>query len=87
MTTATRAAGVKFNDADLIGIPVRLTVSERTLPQAAVEVKARWEQERRLVPLGELEGAIREALEKQRQQLDVDVACCYYSDIGDDREE
>ena len=54
-------AGVKFNDADLIGMPVRLTVSDRTLPQAAVEVKARWEQERRLVPLGELEGAIREA--------------------------
>jgi len=55
-------AGVKFNDADLLGIPVRLTVSDRTLPQAAVEFKARWEQERRLVPLGELEGAIREAL-------------------------
>jgi prolyl-tRNA synthetase len=55
-------AGVKFNDADLLGIPVRLTVSDRSLPQAAVEFKARWEQERRLVPLGELEETIRGAL-------------------------
>jgi prolyl-tRNA synthetase len=34
-------AGVKFNDADLIGIPVRLTVSRRTVGQGLAEVKRR----------------------------------------------
>lgn len=34
-------AGVKFNDADLLGIPRRITISERTLRQDAVEVKPR----------------------------------------------
>ncbi|MBC7234313.1 MAG: proline--tRNA ligase [Chloroflexi bacterium] len=47
-------AGVKFNDADLIGIPVRLTVSQRTVAQEAVELKLRSEQERRLVPQAEI---------------------------------
>ncbi len=33
--------GVKFNDADLIGLPVRLTVSERALKAGGVEFKRR----------------------------------------------
>ncbi len=33
--------GVKFNDADLIGLPIRLTVSERSLAQNGVELKVR----------------------------------------------
>lgn len=36
--------GVKFNDADLIGIPLRLTVSQRTLKRSSVEV--RWRRTR-----------------------------------------
>ena len=35
------SAGVKFNDADLIGLPFRLTVSRRTLAASAVEFKPR----------------------------------------------
>jgi prolyl-tRNA synthetase len=34
-------AGVKFNDADLIGCPVRVTVGERGLKEGMVEVKGR----------------------------------------------
>jgi len=52
------SAGVKFNDADLIGVPVRLTVSRRTLDNDQFELKARWEADRRLVPAGEVEAAI-----------------------------
>jgi len=33
--------GVKFMDADLIGIPLRLTIGERSLKQGGVEVKPR----------------------------------------------
>lgn len=46
--------GVKFNDADLIGIPWRVTVGARGLAQGGVEVKRRSQQERNLVPLDEL---------------------------------
>jgi len=45
------SAGVKFADADLIGCPVRLTVSRRSLEAGGVEVKARAEKERQVVPL------------------------------------
>ena len=55
-------AGIKFNDADLIGIPVRLTVSRRTLEERGVEIKARWEAARRLVADDELESAIDQTL-------------------------
>jgi prolyl-tRNA synthetase len=42
-------AGVKFKDADLIGIPVRVTVGERNLKQGLVEIKRRNEKDARLV--------------------------------------
>jgi prolyl-tRNA synthetase len=42
--------GVKFNDADLIGIPLRLTVSERSLKEGGVELKLRRETEKQIVP-------------------------------------
>ena len=51
-------AGVKFNDADLIGIPWRITVSHRTLTQDGIEIKGRSESESRLVPLGELDSVL-----------------------------
>lgn len=43
--------GVKFNDADLLGIPIRVTVSPRTLGNNSVEVKRRAEKESQLLPL------------------------------------
>jgi prolyl-tRNA synthetase len=49
--------GVKFNDADLIGLPVRLTVSRRALQAGGVEFKRRDQAERRVV---ELEGILTE---------------------------
>ena len=44
-------AGVKFNDADLIGCPVRLTVGERGLQNGMVEARWRSETENRQIPL------------------------------------
>ncbi len=43
--------GVKFNDADLLGLPVRVTVSPRTLQKDSVEVKLRAKKESELVSL------------------------------------
>ena len=45
------AAGVKFNDADLIGLPVRLVVSPRNLRQEAVEVRRRTDADAVMVDL------------------------------------
>lgn len=45
--------GVKFMDADLIGLPLRLTVSRRSLGQGGVELKHRTRKERTVVPLDE----------------------------------
>jgi len=46
--------GVKFNDADLLGIPFRVTVSPRTLQNDSVELKKRSEKDSALVPLEEI---------------------------------
>jgi prolyl-tRNA synthetase len=42
--------GVKFNDADLLGIPLRLTLSPRTLQSRSIEAKWRTDKEAQLLP-------------------------------------
>ena len=49
----TESPGVKFNDADLLGIPVRITVSPRSLEKGSVEIKLRSEKKAELVPVSE----------------------------------
>lgn len=44
-------AGVKFNDADLIGCPVRMTVGEKGLKDRMVELKPRIVKENQLVAI------------------------------------
>jgi prolyl-tRNA synthetase len=58
------SAGVKFNDADLIGIPLRLTISPRSLRAGGVEAKLRSSAEPELLPLPSLEERIRELLRR-----------------------
>ena len=53
------SAGIKFNDADLMGMPLRLTVSERSLQQGGVEFKLRARDEKWIVPLAETVAAVR----------------------------
>jgi prolyl-tRNA synthetase len=47
-------AGVKFNDADLVGIPLRISVGRRGLAEGKVEWKLRSSPQVELVPLGEV---------------------------------
>jgi len=47
------APGVKFKDADLIGIPLRLTLSTKTMKEKAVEVKVRRTGEVLIIQLGQ----------------------------------
>ncbi len=54
--------GVKFKDADLIGIPVRLTIGEKALAEGNIEFKLRREEGKgRLVEIGD---AVAETLSK-----------------------
>lgn len=46
--------GVKFNDADLIGLPLRITVGAKALAQGGVELKRRTLPDMRLIPLSNL---------------------------------
>jgi prolyl-tRNA synthetase len=50
-------AGVKFNDAELLGTPIRIVIGKKGLKEGGVEIKGRTEQEAQLVPL---EGVIDE---------------------------
>ena len=53
------SAGAKFADADLIGIPWRVVVSEKSLAGGGVEVKKRSEKESRVIKIEELSGEIK----------------------------
>lgn len=51
-------AGSKFADADLIGCPLRLTVSKRTHKADAVELKWRDQPDRQTIPLAQLDALL-----------------------------
>ena len=58
--------GVKFNDVDLLGIPLRLTLSPRTLQSQSIEAKWRTKKETRLLPL---ENLVAEVNKRLRERL------------------
>ena len=62
MDDRDESPGVKFNDADLIGLPLRLTVGERSLKAGGVELRLRRGGETRLAPLAGLAETTRSAL-------------------------
>ncbi|MDO8496075.1 MAG: aminoacyl--tRNA ligase-related protein [bacterium] len=51
-----KTAGEKFADADLIGCPIRLVVSNKTLAQDSIELKYRNQKDFKLVKLTEIAG-------------------------------
>ena len=59
------SAGVKLNDADLVGLPVRVVVSPRNLKEGVVEVKARDEDEPVKVAQDQAAPTIRKMLAEQ----------------------
>ena len=58
-------AGVKFNDADLLGIPLRLTVGGRGLKSGNLELKLRRNGEMREVPVDGAAAAIKAIIEDE----------------------
>lgn len=56
------SAGIKFKDADLLGMPVRITVSPRALEKGGVEVRNRRTGDTRVMAPGEAVSAVRAIL-------------------------
>jgi len=59
--------GIKFNDADLLGIPLRLTISPRTMESQSVEIKWRQEKQTELLPLEGITNTIKKFTQKAMQ--------------------
>ncbi|MCH9649898.1 MAG: proline--tRNA ligase [Deltaproteobacteria bacterium] len=55
--------GVKFKDADLIGLPVRVVVGAKSLQEGKVEISLRRDRERQLVDVADAVGRVQEWIE------------------------
>ncbi|HHI03435.1 MAG TPA: proline--tRNA ligase [candidate division Zixibacteria bacterium] len=60
----TERAGVKFNDADLIGIPIQLIIGDKSLKQSKIEVKNRQTGEKSFIDIDNLSGEVIKLLTK-----------------------
>ncbi|RJP73194.1 MAG: proline--tRNA ligase [Ignavibacteriales bacterium] len=56
------SAGFKFNDADLLGMPLQIVVGEKNLKDGKVEIKVRKTNEKSVVALDSLHDKIKELL-------------------------
>jgi prolyl-tRNA synthetase len=63
------SAGVKFKDADLIGIPIHVVIGQKTLKEGAVEIKLRKGGVSKKVKVEEVEKEIEAILNAQSQSV------------------
>jgi prolyl-tRNA synthetase len=61
-------AGVKFKDADLIGIPLRIVISERGLKDGKLEMKWRWAKEAEVIDLASASEKIAGVVIEERKE-------------------
>jgi len=65
----TASNGEKFGDADLIGIPIRLTVSKRSMQNGGVELKLRNDGEGKIISSNEAVEAVKAAISEMQNKL------------------
>ena len=65
--------GVKFKDADLIGIPIRIIIGAKSLTDNCAEIKLRRESEITKTPLEQIKEKISQLIEKLKAELNVDA--------------
>ena len=63
--------GVKFKDADLIGIPVRVTVGKKSVAEGQAEIKLRRESQSRNVPIDQVARQTAELVACLKQEIEV----------------
>jgi prolyl-tRNA synthetase len=67
--------GVKFNDADLLGMPLRITVSPRSLDKGGVELKKRSEKAFAIFAVDNIVAEVKAAVERE-------MGAAAYSQLG-----
>jgi prolyl-tRNA synthetase len=63
--------GIKFKDADLIGIPIRVTVGKKSVVEGNVEVKLRAETQSEKTPIAEAPRKVVELIDRLKERLRV----------------
>lgn len=66
-------AGVKFADADLIGVPIRLTLGNRSIKEGKVEAKLRATGEVTSYAIEDLVAEIKAEIAKEQQKIDESI--------------
>lgn len=66
-------AGVKFADADLIGLPIRLTLGNRSYKEGKVEVKLRASGEETSYLIEDLADEIKKEIAKEQAKIDRNI--------------
>ncbi len=61
--------GVKFKDADLLGVPLRVVVGKRGLAEGKLELKARNEKDASMVPIAEVASRLLERIREAGVRL------------------
>ena len=59
--------GVKFKDADLVGIPLRVVIGERGLKQGQLEIKWRWDPDREMIDVDGAAEKIAAWIQRERE--------------------
>ena len=67
--------GVKFKDADLLGIPLRISIGERSLAKGMIEVKNRASDQMTEVSLEEAVEKILSIIDEMKRDLEVSESC------------
>ncbi|MBU4271157.1 MAG: proline--tRNA ligase [Planctomycetes bacterium] len=61
-------AGVKFKDADLIGVPLRVVIGQRGLQEGKLEIKWRWDKESEQIDLDGAAETLAELIRAERTE-------------------
>lgn len=72
--------GVKFNDADLIGTPLRITVGDRSIKAGGVEFKRRDKETKEIVPLNETVGRVKREIDEMKKEIEAHVVQVEFKD-------
>jgi len=72
MDDRNERAGVKFNDADLLGIPYQVIVGERNLEQGHVELKRRRDGDLKKVSAETIIDVLKDLFQKGRRKKEVE---------------
>jgi len=72
--------GVKFNDADLIGLPIRITVSDRMVKQKSVEFKLRSSDAKEIISDGDAITKVKTEIARLEAEIKSKVAQVPFTD-------